>query len=244
MSRDEHRRKIRELNRHRGIPNRISPDATVQHLKLLRATMSWTQITAATGCSSGHLRQILRGDWPAINRLTQEKVLAVRPATERAPGAYIDATPSVRRVRALMAAGHAQYTIAEAGGTVTTRVRLLAEGQPRMRQMLATKIETAWVQLSATTGTSARARNMAAARGWPDPTWWEDYGRIDDPSFDPAAVTERTLRSDALAEDWEWLEPQGYSRQHAAERLGVSRDTLNAAIARGRALRSDMETAA
>lgn len=242
---DQTRRKLRELNYHRGIPNRIPPTRVQQHLNLLRTTMSWTQIADATGCSAAHLRQIQRGDWPLINRATQEKVLAARPRTELARGFYIDATLSVRRVQALMAAGHPQYAIAEAAGTTTTRVRLLAEGQATMRQMLADKIEWAWVVLRDTTGSSARARGMAAARGWPDPTWWEDYGGIDDPDVDPATVTEvRTLRALALAEDWEWLAAQGYSRTRAAERLGVTKGALDTAIGRARRTQNDMETAA
>lgn len=241
------RRKLRELNYHRGIPNRVPPTRVQQHLSRMRATMSWTQIADATGCSSAHLRQIQRGDWPLINRATEEKVLAARPRAERAGGFYIDATPSVRRVQALMAAGHPQYAIAEAAGTTTTRVRLLAEGQANMRQMLADKIERAWVVLRDTTGSSARARGMAAARGWPDPTWWEDYGGIDDPEFDPATVTEQcSPRAEVLTEDWEWLAAQGYTRIHAAERLGVHVETLHAAISRTNRARTqtDMETAA
>lgn len=243
---DQARRKLRELNDHRGIPNRVPPTAAQQHLTRMRTTMSWNQIAEATGCSAAHLRQVHRGDWPLINRATQEKILAARPHTERARGLYIDATPSVRRVQALMAAGHPQYAIAAAAGTPTTRVRLLAEGQPRMRQMLATKIEEAWQQLRHTTGSSDRARGMASARSWPDPTWWEDYGRIDDVEFDPATVDERTIREVALGEDWEFLERQGYTREQAAQRLGVTRDYLNATITRyrHRITRTDMEAAA
>lgn len=247
MSRDETRRKLRELNYSRGIPNRVPAEASARHLHRLRNTMSWRQIHVATGCSSAHLRQIARGDWPLINRATQEKILAAQPAASRAPGFYIDSTPSVRRVQALMAAGHPQHAIAAAAGTTTTRVRLLAEGQQGMRQMLADKIETAWQQLHTATGSSARARNMAAARSWPDPTWWEDYGGIDDPAFDPASVSEQhTPRAEALVEDWEFLERQGYSREHAAARLGIHPQTLQAAISRTRRARTqtDMETAA
>lgn len=34
-------------------------------------------------------------------------------------------------------------------------------------------------------GTSEESRQRAMSRGWRDPQWWEDYGHIDDPAFDP-----------------------------------------------------------
>lgn len=178
------RRKIRDLNRHRGIPNRVPPTRVQKRLTHMRTTMSWGQIAAVTGCSAAHLREILRGDRPAINRLTEEKVLTARPAPARARGMYIDATPSVRRVQALMTIGHPQHAIAAAAGTPTNRVRLLATGQTVMRQMLADKIETAWQTLRDTPGGSTRARNMAARLGWAPPIAWDD-DTIDDPDAIP-----------------------------------------------------------
>jgi predicted DNA-binding protein (UPF0251 family) len=43
-----------------------------------------------------------------------------------------------------------------------------------------------------------------------------------------------TWPRELLLAEWEWLRRQGYSRAQAAERLGVSKDAIDKAIARER----------
>ncbi|WP_407563363.1 hypothetical protein [Streptomyces sp. 184] len=236
-------RKRREYNLHQGIPNRLPPDEARQRLMELRQTMSWNQIAEATACSAAHMRRILRGDAPNINRHTHQKIMAARPAGHPAGGVYIDATGSVRRVRALAAIGHTQQAIAEAAGTGTCRVSRLALGATTVRQVLADKIHNAYVQLSNVPGASVQSRNLAARRKWAPPLAWDDE-TIDDPKARPD-FGQKTPRAVALAEDALWLiNTQGYDRAHAAERLGVKRCTLDAAIARSGLTQSDTEQAA
>ncbi|OMI34454.1 helix-turn-helix domain-containing protein [Streptomyces sparsogenes] len=225
-------KKQRALNRHLGIPNRLDPTLARHHLAKLRQTMSWVHIAEASGCSAAHLRNIAAGRMSQINRQTHEKIMAVQPAERRDSGFYIDATGSVRRVRALMAIGHSQYAIAEAAKTATCRVWRLAQGQATMRQKLADKIEHAYKQLAHTPGTSTRARSIAAAGDWRDPLWWEDMGGIDDPQAPEHDIP--TPRHIVIGENALELEAQGYSRQHAAQRLGVSLSTLETNIRRYR----------
>ncbi|GGX49289.1 hypothetical protein [Streptomyces noursei] len=223
-------RKRRDLNRHLGIPNRLPAEPARQHLQNLRATMSWNHIATESGCSACSLRQIADGRTTRINGVTHAKIMAVQPAPTRDGGFYIDATGSVRRVRALMARGHAQHAIAAAAQTTQTRIALLAAGQQRMRQKLADKIDHAYQQLSHKDGTSTRARNIASARCWQDVSYWEDVDRIDDPAFDPDA---RDSRTEALGADGiELIEIQRYKPEFAARRLGVQEDTLTQAIRR------------
>ncbi|MEE6264955.1 hypothetical protein V2E29_04740 [Streptomyces diastatochromogenes] len=223
-------KKRRELNRHHGIPNRLAPDEARAYIALLRQTMSWDRIAKESGCSACYLRDIAAGRVTRINRVTHNKIMSVIAAPNRDGGFYIDATGSVRRVRALMARGHAQHTIAAAAGTTQTRIALLAAGQQRMRQKLADKIDDAYQQLNHTDGTSTRARNVASARGWQDVDYWEDVDRIDDPTFDPNA---RDSRTEILGHDGiELVEIQGYTTEFAAQRLGVRELTLAQAIRR------------
>lgn len=224
-------RKRRDLNRHQGIPNRHDPAVAIEHINLLRRTMSWAQIAAASGCSGCYLRNIQNGDVPQINGLTQRKILAVQPTPQAAPGFYIDAIPSVRRVRALMAAGHAQHIIATAADTTQYRISLLSRGQARIRVKLAEKIATAYEHLAHTQGTSARARFIAAEGGWHDPAYWEDTGRIDDLAFDPDATLTRV---EQIAEDAAWLLDCGLNRDQAAARLGITRRHLDRALRESR----------
>ncbi|MER7788584.1 hypothetical protein [Streptomyces sp. NPDC097640] len=225
-------KKQRELNRHLGVANRLDPTLARQHLAKLRQTMSWVHIAEISGCSAAHLRNIAVGRMPQINRQTHEKIMAVQPAERRDSGFYIDATGSIRRVRALMAIGHSQHAIADAAETATCRIWLLAQGQPTMRQKLADKIEQAYKQLAHTPGTSTRARSMAAAGDWRDPLWWEDMGGIDDPQAPEHDIP--TPRFIEIGENALELEAQGYSRQHAAQRLGVTVSTLETNIRRYR----------
>lgn len=223
-------KKRREFNNHHGIPNRIAPDQAREHIALLRHTMSWDRIATQSGCSACYLRDIAAGRMSRINRVTHNKIMRVRPTATRDGGFYIDATGSVRRVRALMARGHSQHTIATAADTTQYRISLLAGGQPRMRQMLADKIERAYQLLAHTDGTSARARTIAAKHNWQDTGYWEDVDRIDDPNFDPTVKDSRTAQ---LGQNGiELIELQGYKPEFAAKRLGVEQDTLTQAIRR------------
>ncbi|MER7151222.1 hypothetical protein [Streptomyces lydicus] len=232
-------RKRRALNRHLGIPNRLPADVARKHLQRLKTTMSWARIAAESGCSACSLRQIADGRTTRINGVTHAKIMAVQPAPTRDGGFYIDAIGSVRRVRALMARGHAQHTIATAANTTQYRISLLATGQQRMRQKLADKIERAYQELADHDGTSTRARNLATSKGWQDPAFWEDVDHIDDPNFDPNATDSRT---EALCADGiELVELQGYRPEFAARRLGVQEATLTQAIRR---YKKQMEAAA
>src|SRR6185503_12264157 len=82
---------------------------------------------------------------------------------------------------------------------------------------------------------AARARNYARANRWAPPLAW-DEDQLDTPDGTPAEGwqrTARTLRRSAeLAEDAAELAAQGYTPEHAAARLGVSRGALGAALAR------------
>ncbi len=72
---------------------------------------------------------------------------------------------------------------------------------------------------------------------WPPPLAWDD-DTIGDPAARPHPWRRpRTHRSADLAADAADLAGRGYTRTQAAERLGVSRNTLDQAIRRAAASR-------
>lgn len=232
------KRKQRELNRRRGIPNRVPATAAAEHIQNLRKTMSWTDIRAASGCSAAHLRNIATGREPRINRVTHNKILAVQPSPRG--HIFISALGSQRRIQALMARGHSQYVIADAAGSTQHRIGQICNGQPTVRLHLAQRIAAAYRQLADSEGTSARGRGIAKRKGWPGPDYWDEED-FDNPDFTPA--TKPTPKYIRLAENGLELErTQGYTREQAAERLGETKDNLQQAITRYR--RIHLEAAA
>lgn len=221
-------RKQRELNTLRGIPNRVDTTQARQHLALLRQTMGWTDIAAATGCSACHLRAVLSGATLTINRVTHDRILNTTPAVTPSRGLYIDATGTRRRVQALMARGHSQQAIADAATTTQHRISKISIGAPRVRQTIADRIADAYEQLAGHDGTSKRALFLANKNRWHDTAFWDDVDRIDDPTFDPDA---KAPRPQEIADDARWLMAVGgLTQAQAAARLGRSHAYINAAL--------------
>lgn len=235
--------KVRALARLNGTPASIPTDDVTRHIQHLYSK-GWTaaQIASAAGVNTSTVYDHGQGKFPRIRRSTADRILAVQPGLPS-----IGRTPAHgarRRIQALCAAGHSYASIAATAGLSDNGVRNILD-QRELHVSTDAAIRSTYQQLAGRAGTSNAARARAATAGWPDPTWWEDYGGIDDPDVDPATVIEvRTLRVLALAEDWEWLAAQGYSRTRAAERLGVTKGALDTAIVRARRTQNDMETAA
>jgi len=134
-----------------------------------------------------------RGQILELVTIFEAKILAVAAPTKGDPGQYIDATGSTRRLQALSSIGHSYATICEAADTCPNRVVSIANGrQPTIRRDLADRIAAAYQRLAFSPPPknkyTTRTRNVAHTKGWRDPHWWEDYGHIDDPEFNPAAV--------------------------------------------------------
>ncbi|HTE57031.1 MAG TPA: hypothetical protein VK698_39530 [Kofleriaceae bacterium] len=181
----KHNKAMRDL----GKGARVPADQARTRLQALCQTMTWDQIAAATGCEPGNLRLISSGRRAAINRSTQNKILAVAPQPPSARGKYVDATGSRRRLQALRALGYSARHIADIGGFATSESRvhtICATRQPTVRHHLAAKITAAYTVLAGTlpppsAGTTI-ARNYAAKQGWAPPGAWDN---IDDPAAVP-----------------------------------------------------------
>lgn len=226
ITEDARKRKLRDLNRLRGLPNRVDASAARARLELLRQTMSWTDLATATGCSACHLRRILNGHEPRINRITHNKIL--RAPVQPGGWIFVDALGSRRRIQALQAAGHSQDDIAAAAETTQHRIHVVASHKVQsVRLHFAERITEAYQQLAHTQGGSARGRTIAARNGWLGPAWWDD-DEFDNPDYEP--TTEDVPRYVAHVENLRELEAQGYTREQIATRLGVTRDTLQRAL--------------
>lgn len=183
-----------------GRPVIVPATTAVGHLRALKAAgMSWPGMVAATGCSSATIAALLRGQ-EVMRRSVAQRILAVRPAPSLS--LPVDATGSIRRVRALYAAGHLQRVIAvEAGLHQCTVSDLLAGRLTVVRAGTAAAVRSAFEALEmrpAPDGLGAvRARNRGVREGWAVPlAWGED---IDDPRAKPSGYAPRPLREPVAA---------------------------------------------
>jgi hypothetical protein len=193
-ARNRHQKQGR-VNRELGRSPFTSPAKAQAHLQELHQTMSWETLEAATGVWFSNLVAIYQGKRKKIRHETEAKILAVTAPAKGDPGQYIDATGSTRRLQALSCVGHSYAAICEAADTCPNRVVSIANGrQPTIRRDLAERIAAAYQLLAFNPPPknkhTTRTRNVARAKGWRDPQWWEDYGRIDDPDFNPNEVSD------------------------------------------------------
>lgn len=175
------------VSRERGRPGLIDAAPARARLQQLQQTMSLLQIKDATGCDDCNLRQIIDGSRTQIRRDTLDRILRLKPVPP-APGTYLDATGTRRRIEALRAIGWSARAIAEAASTGASAIERIIDGQPTVRGVVETKIRVVYTKLANTpapAGRSAtRAKRHAIAQGWPPPGAWDD-DRIDDPRAHP-----------------------------------------------------------
>ncbi|MFD7705605.1 hypothetical protein [Streptomyces sp. NPDC059786] len=225
-ARNRHQKKTR-IDRELGRSPFTSPDKAQAHLIELHQTMSWDTLEAATGVWFSNLVTIYHGQRTKIRHETEAKILAVTPPTQGDPGQYLDATGSTRRLQALSRIGHSYSTLAAAAETSANRIVSIANGrQPTIRRDLANRITALYPRLAAAPPQrnkyTSRTRNVAASKGWRDPQWWEDYGHIDDPDFNPASINRELGRNELAAlrrEEIEHLAWCGHQPEEIRARL-------------------------
>ncbi len=221
-----------------------------EHLRTLaEAGIGHRRVGELAGVSSGSLSKILYGgpgNRPPSRRIrpqTAAAILAVRPAPEQlAPSALVDITGTRRRVQALVACGWSQARLARGLGlTAANFCGMLRRDQvtAATARAVGELYDRLWNQPppehdQRTRIAASRARNHAGQQGWAPPLAWDD-DQIDDPGARPAEGWKRpartTRRSAELAEDAEELfRREGYTREHAAARLGVSLPALERAL--------------
>jgi predicted transcriptional regulator len=223
-----------------------------EHLRrLATAGIGWRRAAGLARVSTGAVSRILYGgpgERPPSQRArphTAAAILAVTPSPgQLAPGALTDSTGSRRRLQALVATGWSQARLArELGLTAANfgammRCDHVTAGTARAVSDLYDQL---WDQPppehdQRTRIAASRARRYAAERGWAPPLAWDD-DLIDNPAAGPAEGWQRPARrrsADLAEEAQELFGREGYTREHAAARLGVAPSTLDMALRRAR----------
>lgn len=220
-----------------------------EHVRLLgECGIGWKQVVKLSGVSAGSVSKLLYGgpgDRPPARRIravTEAAILAVVPS----PGCLADRALAAgiatrRRLQALVALGYPKAQLAARLGMLPSNFGdVMERGQvtAATERAVAALYDELWDQIPPETThreklSASRARNYAAARGWALPQQWDD-DTIGDPEAVPAERRQRTgppRGADLIAEAAE-LFGFGLDRNQAAERLGVTVNALNCALAR------------
>lgn len=224
----------------------VPAERVIRYVWRLRyAGMTDTQIREQAKLTPPHLYQIIRNKVP-VRYSTAARILAIPvPATTDSPnrnGTHVPGLGTLRRLQALTAEGWPAKELEKRLGTGAGYVSYLlrGEGSGTVRLFTAAAIRNLFDQLDGQRpedhGVPAphakTARNRAAKNLWPGAAYW-DQDDFDNPDFQPATTS--TPRYIELAENARDLEQtQGYTRQQAADRLGVTKNSLEKAISRWR----------
>lgn len=171
------------LEYHRGQQRRIDSTQTRSHIDRLYAA-GWSQAQIAREADVAHrvIGAVSRGQ-KTVAKQTALGVLSILigpPPAER----DVDATGTIRRVRALVAIGWPIAQIAPKVGLYPTGLATISRGVPHVRATTADRVAREYRRLSRTPGPSNRARNDARRKVWAPPAAWDDE-RLDDPTATP-----------------------------------------------------------
>lgn len=151
------------------------------HVERLRA-LGWVpaQIAAVSGVSRSLIYAIDQRN--EIRSHVALALLSVRIAPAPAKAA-VDATGTIRRIRALAAMGHTLISICTEAGYGHNRVEQLAAGvTTTVTAETAATVAAIYKRLAHKPGPSKQTRAFARKNGWHGPLAWDD---IDDPNCEP-----------------------------------------------------------
>ncbi|MEU4133615.1 hypothetical protein [Streptomyces wuyuanensis] len=232
--------------RENGRSSLVPADRVIRHIWRLRyAGVTDIEIREQARLSPPHLYQIIRTKAP-VRHFTAARILAIpvpeHTAEPNRNGTHVPALGSIRRLQTLSAEGWPAKELDKLLDTGTGYVSYLLRevGGDTVRLFTAAAIRNLYADLDGQTpeengvpaGVAKLARARAAKKQWPRAAYW-DADDFDNPDFEPA--THGTPRYIELAENGLELEQrQGYTREQAADRLGVTKDNLQQAITRYR----------
>lgn len=156
------------------------PAVNVQkHIDLLISQgMSYSQIATAAGVAERTVRGVRKRS--TLRGMTAAAILAVQPQPRPARADLVPNIGTMRRVQALVALGWSLTELGARSGMPVQQVWDLAHGRkPQIKATTRGRIDDLFEQLSATPGTSRRARACAAKRGWLPPLAWDDIDALD-----------------------------------------------------------------
>lgn len=219
------------LDREQGQQRHVDATPAADHVRvLLDAGWNLRQIGDAAGCAHRVIADLAHRRQVTVKPRTADGILAIAPYPAPEPAQYIDATGTIRRIRALIAIGYPFHQVAAAIGIWPANLGRIARGELTQVFVSTAKTTTAvYRDLSQRPGPSQAARNRARQEGWHGPMAWDD---IDDPNCQPGAEVEvKRPAAEVLAEDAHWLMTTGrLSIDQAAARLGKSRSYVDKAL--------------
>lgn len=231
----------RLLARLEGRPASIPAAPITAHIRALHGSgMTTGQIAEAAQTDASTIRAHACATFPNIRRTTADKILAVKPQQYSGYG-FVPALVSRRRLQALYAAGHGPQAIAAATEGLSVRtIEYVAYGARKSVSVINHRaIDQAYQALASIHGSTPRALNRAVREGWKDPVWWEDYGRIDDPDFNPDHAEREPGHRELAAlrrAEIQHLADSGCTPEEIHKRLGneVALSTVRAIVAEHR----------
>jgi AraC-like DNA-binding protein len=234
----------------------VDAEPVRQHLRnLINYGISFEQAANLAGLYPASVAALLypmggRAPKQRLRAETAAKLLAVKAIPENVHGLHpIDGTGTRRRLQALAAIGFPFVRLGDHLPLHPAQVGRVAHA-PRVHARTARAVAKLYDQLwnqdptqhGVRPATALKVKRYAASQGWAPPAAWDD-DQIDNPAAQPD-LGARVPRYVALAENGLELEQrQGYTRQQAAERLGVSKDALQQAITRHRACQTSQAAA-
>jgi DNA-binding NarL/FixJ family response regulator len=176
------------------------------------------RIGAACRLDASTVRGILAGQ-AAVNPATAARIDDLRPVPDPRP--HVPSLGTVRRLRALMAAGHGAEAVAAATGLGRSTVRRLLSSSASDTVYVGTAdaVHQAYLRLSGTAGGSARSLRRAQAAGWLPPSAWTEDD-LDTPDSEPVHGKRAVARERAA--EIEHLAGFGIPDREIAERVGLT----------------------
>ncbi|GGV46166.1 helix-turn-helix domain-containing protein [Streptomyces spectabilis] len=220
------------LDHHRGQRRRHDATQTRNHVERLYAH-GWTQAQISRAARLAHttIRGLEDGQ-ATVSPATARAVLNI-PITQ-APDDLrdVDATGTVRRIRALAAIGYSLASLAPHLKLHVSAVGRISRGEyEHVRATTAHTTTRIYRELSRTPGTNQRARNHARKHGWHGPLAWDD--NIDNPDAKPETAHGRQRPGQAPPD----IDPrrvarltsEGLTTAQIAERIGCHPRTVTRA---------------
>lgn len=169
-------------------------DEVRQHIAALRdCGLGFHQIAKLSTVPAPTIQGIVYQQRSRVWASTAQKLLDVAVPTSphlvAAPNAFVDATGTVRRLRALTVLGHTNRSIAGRTGLTEKQLSPIALGKQRyVFARVAVVIDAAFLvmqfEFPADTTATRRAKDRAQRRGWVSAMAWDEVA-IDDPDAKP-----------------------------------------------------------
>lgn len=216
------------LEHHRGQRRRCDATQTRHHIeRLLAAGWTQAQIARAAGLVHHLISDIRRGKQTIANN-TAYAILTVPIGPPPAGTRDVDATGTMRRLRALVAIGWPIEQLAPQLGIYPTALGNIARGELRsVRATTADAVALLYQHLVRQPGPSNRSRILARKKGWHGPLAWE---AIDDPNEQPETDGQTNVqRRRKAAIDLELVAirtAQGRSAGEIADELGCHKRSV------------------